>query len=83
MKATRFVVGIVLYIASASTLLATTLEQAVDATIKTNPDVLAASNQRNAVAEEVNQARAGYLPTLDLAIGTGYESSDNTTKWRT
>lgn len=78
MKATRFVVGIVLYIGSASTLLATTLEQAVDATIKTNPDVLAASNQRNAVAEEVNQARAGYLPTLDLAIGTGYESSDNT-----
>lgn len=78
MKSTKIIMTAALYIASASTLLATTLEEAVDATIKTNPDVLAASNQRNAVAEEVKQARAGYLPTIDLAIGTGYESTDNT-----
>ncbi|MDT8370776.1 MAG: TolC family outer membrane protein [Gammaproteobacteria bacterium] len=58
---------------------ATTLQQAVDITVKTNPDILAASNERNAVAEEVNQARAGYLPTIDLAVGTGWESSDNPT----
>jgi len=77
-KSTKFIITAALYMSSAS-LLATTLEQAVDATIKTSPDVLAASNQRNAVAEEVNQAKAGYLPTIDLAIGTGYESSDNTT----
>jgi adhesin transport system outer membrane protein len=59
--------------------MATTLQEAVDITIKTHPDVLAASNERNAVAEEVNQARAGYRPTIDLAIGTGWESSDNPT----
>ena len=56
---------------------AATLQEAVDVTIKTNPDVLAASNERNAVSKEVLQARAGYLPTIDLAVGTGYESTDS------
>jgi adhesin transport system outer membrane protein len=64
---------------SSTSLMATTLQEAVDITIKTHPDVLAASNERNAVAEEVNQALAGYRPTIDLAIGTGWESSDNPT----
>ena len=68
-----------LYVGLTSALSATTLQEAVDATVKTNPQVLAASNERNAVAEEVNQARAGYLPTIDLAIGTGYESTDSPT----
>ncbi|MBL4638434.1 MAG: TolC family outer membrane protein [Proteobacteria bacterium] len=58
---------------------ADTLQEAVSATIKTNPDVLAAANERNAVAEEINQARAGYFPTIDLAIGTGWEETDNPT----
>ena len=77
-KSTKLLIAAALCLGSVS-LSATTLEEAVDATIKTNPDVLAASNQRNAVAEEVNQASAGYLPTIDLAIGTGWESSDNPT----
>jgi len=58
---------------------AATLQEAVDVTIKTNPDVLAASNEREAVSKEVLQARAGYLPTVDLAVGTGYESTDSPT----
>lgn len=58
---------------------AATLQDVISTTIKTNPDVLAASNERNAVSEEVRQARAGYFPTVDFAIGTGYESSDNPT----
>lgn len=77
-KSTNLIISATLCMSSIS-LSATTLEEAVDATIKTNPDVLAASNQRNAVAEEVNQAYAGYLPKIDLAIGTGWESSDNPT----
>lgn len=51
--------------------------EAVDATVKTNPDVLAATHERQAVSKEVDQARAGYYPTLDLAIGTGWEMTDN------
>ena len=58
---------------------ADTLQEAVSATIKTNPDVLAAANERNAVAEEIKQARAGYFPTIDLTIGTGWEETDNPT----
>lgn len=77
-KSVKYIITAALYMSSTS-LLATTLEEAVDATIKTNPDVLAASNQRKAVEEEVNQARAGYFPTIDLTVGTGWESSDNPT----
>ncbi len=68
-----------LCLAVAGAVSAATLQEAVNTTIKTNPDVLAVSNERNAVSEEVKQARAGYFPTLDLAIGTGWESSDNPT----
>ena len=68
-----------LCLSAAGIVSAATLQEAVGTTIKTNPDVLAASNERNAVFEEVKQARAGYFPTLDLAIGTGWESSDNPT----
>lgn len=58
---------------------ADTLQEAVSATIKTNPDVLAAANERQAVSEEINQARAGYFPTIDLAVGTGWEETDSPT----
>ena len=53
------------------------LSEVIDIAIKTNPDVLAASNERKAVSKEIDQARAGYFPTVDLAIGTGYESTDS------
>ncbi|MED5510882.1 MAG: type I secretion protein TolC, partial [Pseudomonadota bacterium] len=43
---------------------ADTLQEAVDATVKTNPDVLAATHERQAVSKEVDQAKAGYYPTL-------------------
>jgi adhesin transport system outer membrane protein len=62
---------------SAGIACADTLQEAVDATIKTNPDVLAAIHERQAVAKEIDQARAGYFPTLDLAVGTGWEMTDN------
>ncbi|MFW5427260.1 MAG: TolC family outer membrane protein [Methylophagaceae bacterium] len=56
---------------------AETLVEAVEAVISTNPNVLASINERQAVAEEIKQAKAGYLPTLDLAIGTGWEMTDS------
>lgn len=61
----------------ATSVSAMTLQEAIDTTINTHPDVLAAGSERNAVSEEVNQAEAGYYPTLDLTLGTGWESSDN------
>ncbi len=79
MKLKLLVTSIPLLLGFCVSAFATTLHEAVDTTIKTNPDVLAASNERNAVSAEIKQARAGYFPTLDLAIGTGFESSDNPT----
>jgi adhesin transport system outer membrane protein len=58
---------------------AVTLQEAIDTTVNTHPDVLAAGNERNAVSEEINQAKAGYYPTLDLTLGSGFENSDNST----
>ncbi len=79
MKLKPLAISIPLLLGLSTAVSATTLQEAVDITIKTHPDILAASNERNAVAEEVNQALAGYRPTIDLAVGTGWESSDNPT----
>lgn len=74
MKPLALVIPLYLSVGIAS---AATLQEAVDATVKTNPDVLAAVHERQAVSKEVDQARAGYFPTLDLQVGTGWEMTDN------
>ncbi|AFJ01872.1 type I secretion outer membrane protein, TolC family [Methylophaga frappieri] len=74
MKTLFFVIPLV---AGVSTANAETLREAVDITLKTNPDVLSAVHERQAVAQEIEQARAGYFPTVDLALGTGYERTSN------
>jgi len=74
MKRLALVIPLFLSVGIAS---AATLKEAVDATVQTNPDVLAAVHERQAVSKEVDQARAGYFPTLDLQVGTGWEMTDN------
>ncbi len=54
-----------------------TLEQAVANTLDTNPAIRQAFNQFKAREEQVNQAQAGYLPTIDLTAGIGREEIDN------
>jgi adhesin transport system outer membrane protein len=56
-----------------------TIEEAVSQTIQTNPTVLAQSNRRLSVDQTIDQARAGYYPTVDLGVGYGWEESDNPT----
>lgn len=53
------------------------IQEAVSSAVNTNPDVLAASNQKSAASAQIDQAEAGYLPSLDLLIGTGFESTDS------
>lgn len=60
-----------------SSVQAETLQEAIHTTLKTNPDVLAAISERQAVSKEIDQARAGYFPTIDLGVGTGWESTDS------
>lgn len=56
---------------------AQSLKDAVDMTVKTNPDILVESNQRLANDEAVKNARGGFFPKVDLLLGTGREWSDN------
>ena len=58
-------------------LLAQTLIEAVDKTVKSNPTILAESNFSLSVDQTIDQARAGYYPKVDLNLGTGYERTDS------
>ena len=53
-----------------------TLEQAVAHTLDTNPDLRVAFNRFKAREEQFNQAVAGYMPTIDINGGYGYEQTD-------
>lgn len=55
------------------------LEEAITATLKTNPDVIASSFGVEAAEQLHRQARGAYLPSLDLVLAGGRESSSNTT----
>lgn len=52
---------------------AATLPEAIHYALETNPSMLVTTSDRQAIAQELNQAKAGYLPTLDLTAGYGRE----------
>ena len=56
---------------------AESLREVVEYTINNNPTVRAEAAERSAFEKRIDQARAGYFPTLDINAGYGYEQSDN------
>lgn len=54
-----------------------TLEDAVRQALRANEEVISASRSRDASDQDVRQARAGYLPLIDMRVGSGYQWSDN------
>lgn len=54
-----------------------TIAEAVDQTIKTNPDILIDANRKLSIDEAVKQAKGGYYPKIDLNLGHGREWSQN------
>ncbi|PST61659.1 channel protein TolC [Rhizobium sp. SEMIA4064] len=50
---------------------ATTLQQAIDKTMKTNPQIMEAAQNREATEFQLRQARGLYLPSVDLESGYG------------
>ncbi|QIZ78021.1 TolC family outer membrane protein [Ferrimonas lipolytica] len=58
---------------------AATLEQAVAYTLDTNPQIRLSFNSFKAREEQVNEARADYLPQVDLFANYGYTNADNPT----
>jgi len=61
---------------------AQSLQQAVQRTIDENPEIQSAKAEKRAVTHEIRQAKAGYFPTVDLALGGGWERTSNPTTRR-
>ncbi|TNE38134.1 MAG: hypothetical protein EP348_05255 [Alphaproteobacteria bacterium] len=58
---------------------AETLKEAVQETVKSNPEIGEASANRKAVDQELRQAKGLYYPSVDLAAGAGWEWTDTVT----
>jgi adhesin transport system outer membrane protein len=56
---------------------AETLREVVEYTVTNNPEILTQAQKRNAAEHVIDEARAGYYPTLDINGGYGYEDSNN------
>lgn len=54
-----------------------TLRDAVAVGVLTNPETEAVENNRRATDEELKQAKALYLPSVDFQADTGYEMTDD------
>ncbi|MDP2560979.1 TolC family outer membrane protein [Psychrobium sp. 1_MG-2023] len=54
-----------------------TLEQAVAMALDTNPEVRIALSRFKVTEEQYKQAAAGYLPTVDLSAGYGFEETNS------
>ncbi len=65
---------------ASTTVAAGTLENTIRTALASNPEVGVVKSDRLAVDQELRQARAGYLPSLDLraAAGPEYTNSVNT-----
>jgi len=57
----------------------TTIAEAVNQTIRTNPDILIDANRKLSIDQAVKQAEGGYYPKIDLNLGYGSEWSKNIT----
>lgn len=55
----------------------TTLTSVVDHTLRNSPDIKIDAMRRLSVNESLRGAYGGYLPRLDIGLGTGRERSDN------
>ena len=55
------------------------LNEAVQTTLRTNPDILASRYNVEAAEQLRRQARSGYFPVIDLVLAGGKENSDNAT----
>jgi len=56
---------------------AQSLRDAVSHVMQSNPELMAVQDERLALQQRVEQAKAGYFPTVDINAGYGYERSVN------
>ena len=58
---------------------AITLNEAIQSTVDNHPEIHASKNDRLSADEEVNVAKGGYLPKVDLIAAYGRQRTDNPT----
>lgn len=79
LKHTLGIISIIISSAFTPLSLAQSLQQAIQLTINENPQIQSSISERSAVEHEISQAKAGYFPTIDIAVGIGWEQSTNPT----
>ena len=75
----KFNLFIISFFLGINTLYAGTLSEVIGKAIRTNPEVLAAISNRDATEKELDNAKAGRYPTLDLKMGSGSERTQTRT----
>jgi adhesin transport system outer membrane protein len=73
------VLGTALVVPGSMAAQAVSLNEAIELAISTNPDIGIVASNREAVDEELKQARGLYLPQIDLALGIGKERTEDRT----
>ena len=63
--------------AQATSVQAESLEEEIAFLLRDNPTLKSLRNQVEAAEEGINEAFAGYLPTIDVSADYGYESTDS------
>lgn len=71
-KKTLLIYSISLTFISAAS--AQTMQEAVQQTINENPEIQSARSERSAVSYEIDQARAEYMPKIDIQAGIGWDT---------
>jgi adhesin transport system outer membrane protein len=79
MKLKSVITGIVVSIALVSAVSAQTLQEALQQTIDENPEIMTSRDERLAAEQEIDQAKAGYFPTVDVSAAYGFDQSNNPT----
>lgn len=54
-----------------------TLQDAVNQTLTSHPDILSAQEEQSAAHSDVSQAKGGWLPSFDVEAGIGHENTNN------
>lgn len=73
----NLMLGLTLPLMTLSMAHATTLENAIKQTLVSHPEISASANRRYSAEHDLQAAKGGYLPTLNLDAGTGWEQTDN------
>ena len=72
-----FIFVVVFFLAGAANVRGETLQDALKSVLQNNPEITSAAYNRLARDQELRQAMADFLPTIDSSVSKGYINQDN------